>query len=80
MRSLIEEDFDKIVLVSGDGDYFRTVKYLLQKQRLLKILLPSRKSASSLYSQIGGQHWTNLDRDHVRKKVEYKKEKGKLGH
>jgi uncharacterized LabA/DUF88 family protein len=32
MKNIIEnKDFDKIVLVSGDGDYIKPVKYLIEK-------------------------------------------------
>ncbi|NVP17394.1 NYN domain-containing protein [Candidatus Gracilibacteria bacterium] len=52
MRRLIEEDdFDKIVLVTGDGDYIKLVKYLIEKARLKKILFPN-KMFSSLYRKI----------------------------
>ena len=34
IRSLLEEeDFDDIVLVSGDGDYKKLVSYLIEKER-----------------------------------------------
>jgi uncharacterized LabA/DUF88 family protein len=47
-RLLEENDFDKIVLVTGDGDYIKTVNYLIEKERLEKILFPNNKY-SSLY-------------------------------
>jgi len=32
MRRIMEEkDFDKILLVSGDGDYIKLVKFLIEK-------------------------------------------------
>jgi uncharacterized LabA/DUF88 family protein len=52
MHRLIEEDdFDKIVLVTGDGDYIKLVKYLIEKARLKKILFPNNKY-SSLYKPL----------------------------
>jgi uncharacterized LabA/DUF88 family protein len=47
-RLLEEDDFGKIVLVTGDGDYIKTVKYLMEKKRFKKILFPN-KQYSSLY-------------------------------
>jgi uncharacterized LabA/DUF88 family protein len=52
MRRLIDEmDFDKIILVSGDGDYIKMVKYLIEKNILKKVLFPN-KHFSSLYNPI----------------------------
>jgi hypothetical protein len=54
MKSLIDEkdDFEKIILVSGDGDYKNVVDYLIKKERFLKILFPNRKFSSSLYKKL----------------------------
>lgn len=39
MKKIAEnEKFDKIVIVSGDGDYIKLVKYLIEKDLLKKIL------------------------------------------
>ena len=52
MRKLADqENFSKVVLVSGDGDYFKMVDYLINKNRLEKQLAPSYRSMSSLYRQ-----------------------------
>lgn len=75
MRNVIENpELDKILLVSGDGDYFRTVKYLIEKDKFLHILFPSGKTASSLYNNLDNKFKTSLNR--VKNKIEYKKEKG----
>ena len=51
MKRLYEkpESFNKIILVTGDGDYFKLVDFLIEKNRLEKILFPKRRYASSLY-------------------------------
>ena len=46
------EKFDKIVLVSGDGDYKMLVDFLIEENRSKKILFPNKKFASSLYKKI----------------------------
>ncbi len=75
MRNLIEnKDFDKIVLVSWDGDYIKPVKYLLEKWRFKKILFPSRKY-SSLYKQIETKYRNNLSLHDIKKKIIYIKKK-----
>jgi uncharacterized LabA/DUF88 family protein len=53
------EKFDKIVLVSGDGDYIKPVKFLIKKEKFKKILFPNKKY-SSLYKQIKTQYGVNL--------------------
>jgi len=36
------ESFDKIVLVSGDGDYIKVVRYLIQKKILKRVIIIRR--------------------------------------
>jgi uncharacterized LabA/DUF88 family protein len=77
MKSLIEKsDFDKIVLVSGDGDYIKLVDYLIKKEKFQKILFPNNK-ASSLYDDLGSEYFDYLK--NIRTYIEYiknTKEKG----
>ena len=76
MRSLIDEKFDKVVLVSGDGDYKKIVDFLIKKNKFEKILFPNMKFASSLYKELGNKLFAHLARADLKKKIEYKKEKG----
>ena len=62
-------DFENMILVSGDGDYCRTVEYLLEKGKLERILLPSRSNASSLYKRIPESNKAFLDTKEMRKKI-----------
>lgn len=68
-----DSDFDKIVLVSGDGDYKMLVDYLIEESKLEKILFPNRKYRSSLYKQIGAPYFAYLDDKDVKKKIALKK-------
>jgi uncharacterized LabA/DUF88 family protein len=43
-------NYDKAIIVSGDGDFYTLVEYLEQKGRLLKILAPSGHY-SNLYNK-----------------------------
>ena len=64
---------DKFYLVSGDGDYYKTVKYLKEQGKLGKILFPARGKASSLYRQLGnGGDYDYLDNPGIRNKIELK--------
>ena len=67
----IHENIDKIILVSGDGDYYRMVKFLYDEGKLGKIIFPARKNASTLYKQIDAKYTMFLDADGVKKKVAY---------
>ena len=71
MRSIADnDDFDKVVLVSGDGDYYRTVKYLVDKDRLEKVLFPNFKFASSLYyRQLSPKYYATLNTPSLRNKI-----------
>ncbi len=72
-----KEDFAKIVLVSGDGDYKMLVDFLIEEERFEKILFPDLKRASSLYKKITRKYFDGLDRNDIREKIA--KEKGALG-
>lgn len=77
MEKLIEEpeEFNKILLVSGDGDFKILVDYLIKKDRFLKILLPNQKFASSLYKELGSEYYDYLS--HTRPMFEYYKKNKK---
>ncbi|MGH2612100.1 MAG: NYN domain-containing protein [Rhabdochlamydiaceae bacterium] len=64
-----DTDFDKIVLVSGDGDYKMLVDFLIEENKLEKILFPNKKFRSSLYKQIGAPYFAYLDDKDVKKKI-----------
>jgi hypothetical protein len=75
MKKIIEKEiFDKIVLVSGDGDYIKLVKYLIEKNLLKKILFPNKKY-SSLYRPIQYTYGVYLGIENIKRKIEYKKRK-----
>jgi uncharacterized LabA/DUF88 family protein len=57
----LKEDFNKVLLVSGDGDYKLLVDFLITEKRFEKILFPNKKFASSLYKKIGSQFFDYLE-------------------
>jgi uncharacterized LabA/DUF88 family protein len=70
MKKLCErEPFGKVVLISGDGDYKRMVDYLIEKDRLLKILFPNKRFASSLYKNIKAGFRDYLDDPSLKSKI-----------
>ncbi len=70
-----KEKFGNVVLVSGDGDYYKMVKYLIENNRFEKLLAPNRHSTSSLYRPFTPKYVDFLDNTGVKKKIEYKKKK-----
>lgn len=77
MKRIIDKDFDKIVLVTWDGDYIKLVNFLIQKDLLKRILFPSRKY-SSLYNKIKKQYWMSLWLKEIKQKIAYSKEANEL--
>jgi len=78
MKKVYKDDtFSKIILVSGDGDYKMLVDFLLEENKLEKILFPNQRYASSLYKSLGAEFFADLSYVDVRKKIA--KEKGSLG-
>lgn len=73
------ESFQKIILVSGDGDYKMLVDFLIEENKFGKILFPNKKYASSLYKKLGSEYFDYLELPSVREKIAQKKEKGSLG-
>lgn len=63
MKKLVDggNDFNKIVLVSGDGDYKKLVQYLISKNKFEKILFPNKKFASSLYKEFGSEFFDYME-------------------
>lgn len=63
------KDMDKVVLISGDGDYFRTISYVFELGKLEKVLLPSHKNASSLYKRLPEKVKAYIDTPAVKEKI-----------
>ena len=62
-----KEDFQKVFLVSGDGDYKMLVDFLIEEKRFGKVLFPNRQFASSLYKKLGSEYFDYLES--VREKI-----------
>jgi hypothetical protein len=73
MEKLIEEPrkFNKILIVSWDGDFKIITNFLIKKERLLKILFPNKKFTSSLYKSLHIYYKDYLI--NLKTKIEYKK-------
>ena len=70
MKKLYRRDnFDKIILVSGDGDYKRLVDFLIEENKFKKLLSPNKKFMSSLYKGLGSEYFDYLDKKSIKKKI-----------
>ena len=73
MKKLCKNEIqDKVVLVTGDGDYIKLVDFLIEENKFEKILLPNFKKSSSLYKKLGNKFFVDLSYPDIRKKIEYK--------
>lgn len=70
-----KEKFDKVVLISGDGDYKMLVDFLIEQGKFEKILFPNRKYSSSLYKSLSSKYFAYLDDKDVQRKIEAKKKR-----
>lgn len=49
LHTMIEyKNYDKAIIVSGDGDFHCLVEYLDEKNKLLKVIVPNKKYSSLL--------------------------------
>ncbi len=53
LHTMIEiENYDRALIVTGDGDFHCLVKYLIKKNKLLKLIIPNRQDYSSLFRKM----------------------------
>lgn len=64
-----KENFNKIILVSGDGDYKVLVDFLIEENKFAKILFPNKKYASSLYKKIERKYTAHLEDENIKNKI-----------
>ncbi len=68
-RLYLKEKFNKVVLVSGDGDYKMLVDFMIEQGKFEKILFPNRRYRSSLYKSLPMKHFAYLDDADVKRKI-----------
>jgi uncharacterized LabA/DUF88 family protein len=73
LHCMIEKDnFDKAIIVSGDGDYHCLIEYLKEKKKLLKIGIPNNRDYSALLRKFS-PYFFYVDK--LKNKLEYKRKK-----
>jgi len=64
------DNYDKAIIVSGDGDFQCLIKYLVKQKKLEKVLVPNQRKYSKLLSPY--KSYLNFMND-LRKKLEFVK-------
>jgi uncharacterized LabA/DUF88 family protein len=75
LHTMIEyRNYDKALIVTGDGDFYCLVDYLLKNHKLLKLMVPNRNKFSSLYRKMMGNI---VFMNNLKHKLVYMRKKGK---
>jgi len=71
LHAMIEFDnYDKALIITGDGDFYCLVDYLRKHAKLLKLMIPNRNKYSSLFAKMM-EHIVFMN--NLRSKLEYQK-------
>lgn len=71
LHTMIEyPNYHKALIVTGDGDFYCLVDYLIQRDKLLKLMVPDRNEFSSLFRKLMPQI---VFMNNLNTKLEYKK-------
>lgn len=74
LQAMIDiNDYDKAVLVSGDGDFFCLVDYLIKQKKLEKLLVPNQRKYSALLKSIPSEYLAFVS--DLKEKIAFKKKK-----
>lgn len=75
LQAMIEyQNYDKAVIVTGDGDFYCLVKYLIEKNKMGALIVPNRHKFSALLNFKICRPFLRFMND-LKIKLEYKKEK-----
>ena len=78
-RPMIDfDDYERAVIVSGDGDFYCLVKYLIEQKKLEALLIPHKQKYSALLKFKEIRPYLRFMND-LREKLGYKKEKTPQG-
>jgi uncharacterized LabA/DUF88 family protein len=70
LQAMIDlNNYEKAVIVSGDGDFHCLVKYLREKNKLKTVIVPDQKKYSRLLDKAAASHLTALN--DLQKKLEF---------
>ncbi|NCB21176.1 MAG: NYN domain-containing protein [Clostridia bacterium] len=70
LQAMIEfNNFDQVIIVSSDGDFYCLVKYLYEKGKLSRVISPDVKNCSKLLKKTAKEKIVFMD--NLRNKLEY---------
>ena len=53
LHTMIEfQNYNKAIIVTGDGDFYCLIEYLTKQNKLLKLMIPNRYQFSSLFRKL----------------------------
>lgn len=71
LHTMIEyNNYDKALIVTGDGDFYCLIDYLIKQEKLLKLMIPNKYKFSSLFRKFA-PHIVFMN--NLKHKLEYKK-------
>ncbi|MDO9289408.1 MAG: NYN domain-containing protein [Thermodesulfovibrionales bacterium] len=71
LHAMVEyQKYDKALIVTGDGDFYCLVDYLIKQDKLLKLMIPNEKKFSSLFRKVMPYI---VFMNNLREKLEYRK-------
>lgn len=72
LQAMIDiKEYDKAVIITGDGDFYCLVKHLDLNDKLARVLAPSPENCSSLLKKVAGNKIAFVS--DLKSKIEYKK-------
>ncbi len=73
LRAMIEYvNYDKAIIVSGDGDYYSLVDYLKTQEKLEQLIIPNELRYSALLKKVNDEHLKYISfLNRMRSKLEY---------
>ena len=64
------QNYDKAIIVSGDGDFRCLVEHLIEQNKLKKLVIPNKYSFSSLLKSFSNEIWfLNKEREKIKKEA-----------
>jgi len=69
--ALVNNEYDKAVIITGDGDFYALVEHLKEQGKLARVLAPSHKNCSVLLRKAAGSDIAFIS--DLKQKLEYKK-------
>lgn len=71
LHTMVEyQKYDKALIVTGDGDFYCLVDYLIKQDKLLNLMIPNKNKFSSLFRKVM-PHMVFMN--NLRGKLEYRK-------